>query len=1425
MSKPLVHSFKTKSKTKISEVGGKAQSLIIMTKEKFLVPKGFVLTVEFFKPWMEKIEKSLAWKKFLKSSEKNLQKNCDEIKKRCSTLKLSQSQKESLNIAIKKIPKNSLLAVRSSSPEEDLEGTSFAGVYETTLGVTQKTLEKAIIHSFKSLFDERIVKYKIQNNMNTDRPRIAIIVQTQIASDVSGVAFSLNPQNNCYDEAVINSSFGLGEMVVSGQVTPDTFIVDKPKRKIVERKISDKDHALWLTPNGGTEEKENKNPSKPSLTNKQAKEVAKLTADVEKYYQKPMDIEWAYFKNKLYLLQARPITAYFPLPPEMITKPGAQKYVYVDSNLMEQGFGEPLSVLGGGVFREMMDLVMRKQFGLKSIEGVEDGLLAVEQGKAYLQLSNTVKAFGIRGLKSVFIKYDKPTGQILGSIDYKKEYIPEKKSKKLKGIVFGIMKVAVWMGWLALKAYISPEKELKKYQKRMKDDLKSLKVIEKKQGSYYEIFESAIIWLSDNLEASYAMLFAPMLARRKLGKIFKKEDAEDLLIKLEMALPGNPTSEMGYLMYHLAVFPEVQKCKDGKTFAKKLKARSFPKKFHTAYDDFMKRYGFRCIKEIDVGTSRPYENPELFFDQLKSMRLSKKGEENIFKSAERKQKESYKKLHQLAVKIGKRKSFEKNAKIIRDMAGYREVPKYYFVMAVDLLHKKALEIGEKFVKQGRLDSTYQIFDLTLSEVGKAEKDKTMELRSLTEENTEYQRLVKDFKDWPRAVDSRGKIFRAVRESGLEGGLIGDAISPGIIRGRAKVLHDPHEKPLKKGEILVTRATDPGWTPLFMNAAGVVLEVGAALQHGPVIAREYGLPCVSGIDGAASIIKDGQLIEVDGSNGTVRIINEDNPYMGQKAEWIPDDKKAMLARASIVELLPDPLSTFFESIAKTAVVDGMDSIIKELIKVDFKKKWHLAFPVINGYGYYQMRFGMWEYLKLIPKIFPLLPWMFKKCISDWKDKKTPKFLKLIDKWKHQNMKKMSYQDLLKGGHKLTDETQTYYTATQAMLPIIYMGEATFMKYYNWFVRRKKDPPFETFVMGYDSTPIFADKSLYDISILAKKNKKLADLLLKTANEDFTDLLNRKTPPKGVEKTIWKQWQEKFEKHLENFGHLVYDLDIAKAVPADNPEPLFGTMKYYMSGKGVNPHKRQEKTIKEREAATEKMLKRLGFIRRYFFKKFLRFAQARVPYREDGLASIGLAYPTARKLLLELGMRLKNEGVIKTEEEVYWLKSNELTKICKKLDLKKKVKSQDAVISDRKKIWEWQRTLTPPPVIAQSWLIKKMFNWYFPQHNSEEKISVMKGVGASKGVITGTARVILSPDEFDKMQPGDILVTAITTPAWTPLFALAGGVVTDVGGALSHSSIVAREYGIPAVLGTGVASKQIKSGQKITVDGDKGIVTLQ
>jgi len=271
----------------LTQVGGKGMSLMLMTQHGFPVPPGFVLSVAFFEPWLQYIRETPEWVHALNSSPEDLKRNCDTVKTLAMGLQLDDVHSELLAKAVASLQaegETPVLAIRSSSPEEDLEGASFAGGYVTSLGVKEDRIEDAVRRSFASCFDERVLLYKQEHGFPLDEPRIAVIVQKQIGADTSGVAFSLNPVNNCYDEAVINANYGLGESVVSGMVSPDSFVVDKVSRIILERKLGNKETSIWLAADGGTYEQPSPFRWQVSLSNEEVLALTDMLVHVEDYY-------------------------------------------------------------------------------------------------------------------------------------------------------------------------------------------------------------------------------------------------------------------------------------------------------------------------------------------------------------------------------------------------------------------------------------------------------------------------------------------------------------------------------------------------------------------------------------------------------------------------------------------------------------------------------------------------------------------------------------------------------------------------------------------------------------------------------------------------------------------------------------------------------------------------------------------------------------------------------------------------------------------------------------------------------------------------------------------------------------------------------------------------------------------------------------
>jgi pyruvate,water dikinase len=238
----------------------------------------------------------------------------------------------------------------------------------------------------------------------------------------------------------------------------------------------------------------------------------------------------------------------------------------------------------------------------------------------------------------------------------------------------------------------------------------------------------------------------------------------------------------------------------------------------------------------------------------------------------------------------------------------------------------------------------------------------------------------------------------------------------------------------------------------------------------------------------------------------------------------------------------------------------------------------------------------------------------------------------------------------------------------------------------------------------------------------------------------------------------------------------------------------------------------------------MRQRLNGLRLKWFNKYLASAQKYAPLREDGLAEIGLAYPLVRQMLHELGSRFVQNHVIANAEDVFWLAEEEVLSVAARLDHGLAVESLAQNVPQRKAEHRAALSVKPPMALPQMKIFGFDLMSLKDKRGRRNKGNVIKGVAASPGKASGIARILHGPEDFSQMHPGDVLVAPITTPAWTPLFAMASAIVTDVGGPLSHGSIVAREYGIPAVLGTGVATHRIRDGQAVTVDGEAGTVTL-
>ncbi|UEJ81356.1 phosphoenolpyruvate synthase [Brachybacterium halotolerans subsp. kimchii] len=565
-------------------------------------------------------------------------------------------------------------------------------------------------------------------------------------------------------------------------------------------------------------------------------------------------------------------------------------------------------------------------------------------------------------------------------------------------------------------------------------------------------------------------------------------------------------------------------------------------------------------------------------------------------------------------------------------------------------------------------------------------------------------------------------------------------------------------------------------------------------------------------------------------GTGFVITQARPIVGLPApagpaptSWPVPRRHAGYFRASIVEQMPDPLTPLFADLTAAHVIEQMIATVTDASGSRVFRDKGVEFTTINGYAYYGYTNAAMAGMTARSGL--LVPRLLHGGVGGpryWRTTALPRYRRVVEEESGADARSTGAVALLESVERLVSAGFAYYTSVQTVIPPVVIAESALTAFCRR-VARPGDPRPETLLFGFESEPIRAEQSLYDLAAWAREHESLASAL--EASDAVPD-----ERPEGVDEDVWAQWRERFAAHLAAHGHATYTLDLAQPVAADTPELLWDVLRMYLRGEGADPRGRREKAARDREEGAATISAHLPSPLRRVFQRLLRRAQELAPAREDALAGIGLGWPAARRALREIGRRLVSAGVIAQVDDVFWLRRDELLDLGRALDGgAEALPTRAGIIEDRRVIWRGQKLATPPQLLPER-SIWHGFDRWMPSvgegegEGTEEEGFVLTGIGCSGGTVTAPVHVLSGPGEFRDFRPGEILVAAITTPAWTPLFAMAAGVITDVGGPLSHSSIVAREYGIPAVLGTGTATHRLRTGQRVRIDGGAGTVRV-
>jgi phosphohistidine swiveling domain-containing protein len=774
------------------------------------------------------------------------------------------------------------VAVRSSATAEDLPYASFAGQQDTYLNVVGvESVLDAVRRCWASLWTDRAVSYRATNGIDPHGVRLAVAVQRMVDASVAGVLFTANPVTGKRRQAVIDASPGLGEAVVSGMVNPDHFVVDTARGKVVERRLGDKRVAVRAAAGSGTERVEMAaSEEEASLSDPRILALAKLGARVEEYYGSPQDTEWAIDGDgKTWLLQARPITTLFPLPANAPTNDEDLRVYFSFS--VAQGVYRPLTPMGIQAFRLIVSAVATLAGG--SPRNPYDGpaFFVESAGRIFADVTPVLRSKQGRGLFNLVLR-----NMEARAVPIVRELVEDPRlapvSTSWRPILRALLPVLVRtrIPLRVVQALARPEKARARAARvvarfRAADDVRP-------DASVAEHLAAAERWLSSGppgmLPAVPPAFIAGLGANALAGKLLGDLATDDERRVAMRALPHNPTTEMDLALWDLArdarADPDTARTlteTPPERLAEDYLSGSLPPKLQTSLADFLRLYGHRGVAEIDLGLPRWSEDPMYILGVLANyLRLvdPESAPDVQFKRATREAEEMVAELTRRAARKGRLRGGLVGFLLgrARELSGLREMPKFCIVLLMARARELLWKVGEDLAGAGRLENAEDIFFVSVPEAwaGLAGED----LRPIVRGRRGVYEQEIGRKHVPRLLLSDGTEPTAETHSAAEGVLLGTPASGGVVTEKARVILYPGGARLEPGEILVAPSTDPGWTPLFLTAGGLVMEMGGPMSHGAIVAREYGIPAVVGVPDATDLINTGERITVDGAAGEI-----------------------------------------------------------------------------------------------------------------------------------------------------------------------------------------------------------------------------------------------------------------------------------------------------------------------------------------------------------------------------------------------------------------------------------------------------------------------------------------------------------------------------------------------------------------------------
>ncbi|MFB6728277.1 phosphoenolpyruvate synthase [Bacillus mobilis] len=865
----FVLDFQEIEKVQLSLVGGKGFNLGALSNiQGIQVPEGFCVTTVGYEKAIEQNEELQTLLQQLTKLKKEERAQIGEISTKIREVimlvEIPSDVVEAVTHYLSRFGNEHAYAVRSSATAEDLPYASFAGQQDTYLNVIgENAILQHVRKCWASLFTERAVMYRMQNGFEHNQVSICVVVQKMVFPEASGILFTADPVTSNRKVLSIDASFGLGEALVSGLVSADNYKVKEGE--ITEAMIATKKVAIYAVKEGGTETKQI-NPAQQklqTLSEQQILQLASIGRQIEAYFGCPQDIEWCLAHDTFYIVQSRPITTLYPIPEEN----DGENHVYISVG-HQQMMTDAMKPLGLSFFLLTTNAPMRKAGGRLFVDATQR--LASPASRDYL--INTLGKSDplIRDALTTVVERD-------NFITLLPDEETEKSASKSKPPVSSQPEIESDPA-IVTELIQNSEASLEELKQNMQ--LKSgVDILDFILEDIQQL--KKVLFNPQSIAVIMAGMNASTWINEKMEQWLGEKNAADTL---SQSVQNNITSEMGLALMEVA--DVIRPYEEVIAYLQHVENDSFLDEFvqfkggekaRDAISAFLNKYGMRCSGEIDITKTRWSEKPTTIIPMiLNNIRdfeygASKRKFEEGLQEALKKEEELVDRLQHLPDGTQKVEETKRMIRNIRNCIGYREYPKYGMINRYFIYKQALLKEAEQLVQSGVIHEVDDIYYLTFEELHEVVRTNKLDYELIHKQKNEYKLYEKLTP--PRIMTSDGEIItgKYKRENIPADAIVGLPVSSGVIEGRARVILNIEEANLEEGDILVTAFTDPGWTPLFVSIKGLVTEVGGLMTHGAVIAREYGLPAVVGVENATKLIKDGQRIRVHGTEGYIEVL--------------------------------------------------------------------------------------------------------------------------------------------------------------------------------------------------------------------------------------------------------------------------------------------------------------------------------------------------------------------------------------------------------------------------------------------------------------------------------------------------------------------------------------------------------------------------